>query len=352
MAARVKRRGVVTGACGFLGSHMVETLARGGHEVVATDTRSALEGRDRAGKVCVDVTRRLADRVVEADPLVPGALDEAVAGANWVFHLAADTRAAVPWATLYRTNVQATSHLIDSVIRTAPTLKRLVLCSDAGVYGCAGPGGTAITEDREPDPVDPVQKSRWFQEFLTTERCSDAGIKWTLIRPARVIGTRHGELLGGLAGTVSRLGVFALPANFDNGLPLVRVEDVCGAALHLAKYHSGVKGRFNLCGDRMVALQDVLRALAGAAGKPFVKLPPLPLEASRTVSAAAAVVDNTLSRVLGRPALMTTGAVRALSRENRYSNQRLKEAGYELQYPDPGARLPELASWYAEHDLI
>lgn len=351
MAARAKRRGVVTGACGFLGSHMVETLARAGHEVVATDSRTAVEDVSGVGKVCVDVTRRLADRLVVSDPLSPGALDDVVAGADWVFHLASETRGAVSWASLYRMNVQATSLLIDSVVRTAPALKRLVLCSDGGVYGRPRAGQAVFCEDMDPNPVEDVQKSRWFQEFLTTERCNDEGIKWSLIRPAQVIGTRRPSMLGGLAGAVSRLGVYALPSNFNRNLPLVCAEDVCGAALHLAKYHSGIGGRFNVCGDAPVALEDVLRTMARAADKPFVKLPPLPMEAVRSVSGAAAALENTLSRMLGGAGRMDPGAVQVMGREFGYSNRRLKEAGYELQYPEPGSHLEELAAWYVEHGL-
>lgn len=350
--AKEPRKCVVTGACGFIGSHMVETLAADGHEVVATDHPSVFEAAGKVARMNVDVVRRIAARVVAADLTAPGAMDEVVRGADYVFHVASVFNYSVPWATLYRVNVQGTANLLDSIERANNGIKRLVVWGAGGVYGPPTPDNTPFTEETPPNPSNNYLKSKWFQEFLTMERCTRAGIKWTIIRPTTVYGTRQTYGVPALFRQAYRSGVVTVPANLTGRIPFVHVEDVCGAALHLAKYPSGANGVFNVNDDSRMTTVDVFRYLAQVYGKPFVKLPAVPIGALKSVLGVIAGVSGVVSRRLGTAPLLERDSVAYFGGDFTYSNEKLKKAGYEFRHPDPKPALAELARWFVEQDLI
>lgn len=350
--AREPRKCVVTGSCGFIGSHMVETLVADGNEVIATDHPSAFEAKGKVARMRVEVVRRIAARVAAADLTVPGSLDEVVRGADYVFHVASVFNYSVPWATLYRVNVQGTANLLDSIERANNGIKRLVVWGAGGVYGMPTPDNTPFTEDTPPNPSNNYLKSKWFQEFLTMERCSRAGIKWTIVRPTTVFGKRQAYGPPDLFRQVYRSGVVVIPANMTGRIPFVHVEDVCGAALHLAKYPSGANGVFNVNDDSRMTTVDVFRYLAQVFGRPFVKLPAVPIGALKSVLGVVADVSGVVARRLGTAPVLERDTVAYLGADFTYSNEKLKKAGYEFKHPDPKPALAEVARWFVENDLI
>lgn len=343
---------VVTGACGFIGSHMVETLGAEGHEVVATDHPSAFEDSGKVARMNQEVVRRLASRVVQADITVPGAMDDVVRGADYIFHVASVFSYSAPWTTLYRVNVQGTANLLDSIERVNNGVKRLVVWGAGGVYGMPTPENTPFTEETPPNPPNNYQKSKWFQEFLTMERCNRAGIKWTIIRPTTVIGTRQVYGPPDILKQAYRSAVVMIPANMTGRIPFVHVEDVCGAALHLAKYPSGANGVFNVNDDSQMTIVDLFRYLAQVFGKPFVKLPPVPMAPLKSVLGVVADASSLIARRLGQKPLLERDTVAFFGADFVYSNEKLKKAGYEFKHPDPKPALAQLAKWYVDQGLI
>lgn len=350
--AKESRKSVVTGACGFIGSHMVETLAAQGHEVVATDHPSAFEATGQVARMNVEVVRRLAARVIPADVTVAGAMDEAVRGADYVFHVASVFNYSTPWTTLYRVNVQGTANLLDSIERANGDIRRLVVWGAGGVYGMPAPGNTPFTEETPPNPSNNYLKSKWFQEFLTMERCHRAGIKWTIIRPTTVFGKRQAYGPPALFRQAYRSGVVTVPANLTGRIPFVHVEDVCGAALHLAKYPSGANGVFNVNDDSQMTTVELFRFLAQVFGKPFVKAPPVPIGALKSLLGVVAGVSQAVSRRLGTAPVLERDSVAYFGGDFTYSNEKLKKAGYDLKHPDPKPALAECARWLVENHLI
>ncbi len=350
--AKVARKCLVTGACGFIGSHMVETLVRDGHEVIATDLPAVWEASGRVARMNVETVRRCAARVVAVDLTVPGALDEAVRGVDFVFHLASVSDARAPWSTLYRVNVQGTANLLDSVERADPDIKRLVVWSAAGVSGLSAPDGSVLTEEAQPNPPSNYLKSKWFQEFLAIERCRRAGIRWTALRPTVVVGTRQTRGLPTLLRLAYRSPVVMVPANLGGHLSLAHVEDVCGAALHLAKYPSGANGVFHVCSDSGLTMVDLCRHLAGVFEKPFLTLPSVPERLLRFVLGLTADVNQALARRWRLPSLLDDEALDLLMRNILYSNEKLKKAGYRPRHEDMKPVLSDLARWYAEQGLL
>src|SRR5262245_7808462 len=130
-------RCLVTGAAGFIGSHLCEHLLRLGHEVTGLDAfvpYYAPEVKERNLRVC---RAHPAFRFERLD-LREGSLDAVVAGVEVVFHVAAMPGLTASWTdfNLYQScNVTATQRLLESLRKAGGGPRRLVYASTSSVYG-------------------------------------------------------------------------------------------------------------------------------------------------------------------------------------------------------------------------
>jgi nucleoside-diphosphate-sugar epimerase len=176
-------RYVVTGAAGFIGSHLVEALQRGGDEVVAVDalTDSYDIARKRANAEAFEL--------VEAD-LVDADLEALLAGVDGVFHLAGQpgVRASFgPDFALYlRRNVLAAAGLFEAAARQEI---RVVYASSSSVYGDAEAFPTP--EDAHPLPISPYGVTKLACEQLAYALRRSAGLEAVGLRYFTVYGPRQ-----------------------------------------------------------------------------------------------------------------------------------------------------------------
>ncbi len=118
-----KRQVLVTGACGFLGSHLVDALLNvDGFSVRATDIPEA----DRT------FLNPKAD-FIPSNLRNPKSLEAVLRGVKVVYHAAALFRYSAKWDDLYAVNVEGTQHLCQTAINA--DVSQLMLVSSAGVYG-------------------------------------------------------------------------------------------------------------------------------------------------------------------------------------------------------------------------
>ena len=140
-------RYVVTGAAGFIGSHLGETLLAAGHEVVGVDSYTDYYDRSRKERNAAALD------VVEAD-LAEMPLAELLEGADGVFHLAGQPGVRASWGESFelylRRNVLATQRLFEAA---ADAGVRVVFASSSSVYGDAERYPTP--EDVTPQPISP-----------------------------------------------------------------------------------------------------------------------------------------------------------------------------------------------------
>src|SRR5262249_35734975 len=126
---------LVTGAGGFIGSHLVERLVRDGHRV-----RAFIRYNGRADRGDLDTLPAQVQSAIEVgrgDLKDPDAVRGAVEGQEWVFHLGA--LIAIPYSyqnpyDVVQTNVNGTAHVLDAC-RASDALQRVVLTSTSEVYG-------------------------------------------------------------------------------------------------------------------------------------------------------------------------------------------------------------------------
>jgi dihydroflavonol-4-reductase len=225
----------VTGATGFVGSHVARELRERGAEV--SDERIDL--LDRSG------------------------LERTVAGCDAVVHVAALYSYDAPAEAFERVNVEGTRTLLDVAERAG--VRRVVHCSTAGTCGPV-PGRTA-TEADVPPPWElevPYKRTKLAAEQLALE----AGA--VVVNPTTPVGegdrkpTPTGRMIAGIArGTLP--GYVA-----TTGLNLVDVRDV--ARGHMLALERGVPGERYLLGGVNLALEDVFAAIARLAGRPRPRL--------------------------------------------------------------------------------
>jgi UDP-glucose 4-epimerase len=182
MSAAPRPRALITGAAGFIGSHVADDCLALGMEVVATD----------------DLSGGYVENVPEAATWVEGDLrDAAFVKALWddhgpydfVYHLgayAAEGLSHFIRAYNYRTNLEASVHLINQAV--LHDAKRFVFTSSIAVYGA---GQVPMTEDQTPLPEDPYGISKYAVELDLKAAHEMFGLDFTVFRPHNVYGERQ-----------------------------------------------------------------------------------------------------------------------------------------------------------------
>jgi nucleoside-diphosphate-sugar epimerase len=322
-------RFLVTGANGFIGSHLTRALVARGHEVRAlvrrTSDTSLLQG--------LPLELAYAD-VTEPDSLVP-----AVEGVGCVFHLAGAT-AAADTTTFDCVNRMGTMNVLAAVRKQGSTVRRFVLVSSAAAAGPSDP----VAPKTEDAPAAPV--SRYGHSKLAAERVVKqmAGrVPTTVVRPPLVYGSGDAVTLG-FFKLVKRRIVLSLSGP-ERRLSFVHVGDLVEGMLLAAMTDAGRGETFNLTGPEVGTAVQFQRAIADAMGVRTVEVP-----VPRWVLWLAGTGSDVLNRSLGRSSSFSSDKVRdAVEKGWVLSGEKAQRLlGYE---PVVGFRegIREALSWYREH---
>jgi dihydroflavonol-4-reductase len=258
-------RVLVTGASGFVGSAVARALARRGDRVRvlmrATSPRTNIEGEDF--------------EVVEGDMRDRRSMIAAMAGARYVFHVAADYRL---WARdpeeIVRNNLEGTRAVMQAARDTG--VERIVYTSSVAALK---PAHGAAVDETSRHSVETVigayKKSKLVAERLV-ETMVGEGLPAVIVAPSTPIGPRDVK-----PTPTGRIIVQAanggMPAFVDTGLNLVHVDDV--AEGHLLALAKGCIGENYILGGEDVRLRDMLAIIAPLVGRqpPRLQLPRGPL---------------------------------------------------------------------------
>lgn len=178
---------VVTGAAGFIGSHLVERLLADGHAVIGIDAFTSYYSRERKESNVQDALADDRYRLLELD-LRSDDLAEAVAGADCVIHEAAMPGLPLSWSDVagYAScNVVGTARLLDAVVRAA--VPRFVHVSTSSVYGRTATGD----ETAELAPISPYGITKLAAEHLVNAYRAAHGLDAVTLRYFSVYGPRQ-----------------------------------------------------------------------------------------------------------------------------------------------------------------
>ncbi|HEX4929629.1 MAG TPA: NAD-dependent epimerase/dehydratase family protein [Gaiellaceae bacterium] len=176
-------RYVVTGAAGFIGSHLAEALQRDGHDVLGVDSFTDYYERSRKERNAAALD------VLEAD-LAHAPLEPILAGADGVFHLAGQPGVRASWGETFQLyldrNVRATQRLFEAA---AAAGTRVVFASSSSVYGDAEAYPTR--EDVAPQPISPYGITKLACEQLAVAIARARGLEAVVLRYFTVYGPRQ-----------------------------------------------------------------------------------------------------------------------------------------------------------------
>jgi nucleoside-diphosphate-sugar epimerase len=238
-------RAFVTGATGFVGSHLVHALLERGDRVTAL-----VRSPSKAAKLLDDRVDVVVGTLEDAKALTAGCED-----ADLIFHAAALT-AARSRREFFAVNGQCTAELLDIAARVAPNLSRFVYVSSLSAAGpCAR--GRRRSETEPPQPVSHYGASKLAGEDHT--RASQ--VPWTIVRPSAVYGPRDTEMLRVFQWAARGFA----PTFGDAGqeVTMVYVSDLVGALL--AVTHPAAEGRTYFAAHPEVVTTRELVGLIGTA---------------------------------------------------------------------------------------
>ena len=324
---------LVTGATGFVGSHVARQLVNAGQSVRAL-VRPGSNLEALAG---------LHVEYFEGDLRDASSLERAMQGVRRVFHVAADYRLWTPRPEeIYQNNVEGTRKLLAAAQRAG--VERIVYTSTVATI--AVPRHGALPNEDTHASLDEMighyKRSKFLAEEVAIEAVA-SGVPVVIVNPTAPVGpwdwkpTPTGRIiLDFLKGK--------MPAYVDTGLNVAAVEDI--AAGHLLAAEKGRVGERYILGARNMTLKQILDALSAITGRPAprVRLP-------HAVALVAGYADQLLSRLAGRePRIPVEGVKMSRHRMFVESDKAVRELGYEPTSVE--AALERAVRWYEQHGYL
>jgi 2-alkyl-3-oxoalkanoate reductase len=326
---------LVTGAAGFLGSHVTQLVAEGG-ERPRVLVRPG-EGVARLAHVDVDIHW--------GDVADPTALEAAVSGADCVIHCAARTGPWGPEPEYQRTNVRALETLVRAAM--AAGVPHIVHVSSITVHG-NDIGGTAGENAPLREEPNPYSRSKVAGERLLERMIREKDAPVTIVRPGWIYGPGDHASFGRLAQRIAD-GRMLMIGRGDNHLPLIYVRDVARGVLLASEAEQAVGRAYLLVNDEPVTQRDFISAIAAELDVP-VPTRHLPYRLALSTAAVAETIGR-LARRKNPPPVMRYG-MQLLGGENRASVTRAREElGFE-PLVDVAEGVRRSVAWFRGEDEV
>jgi len=324
-------RAFVTGATGFIGSHLVDALLVRGFEVSCL-----VRDPDRLGWLDGSGVR-----LVAGDCTDPEGLGGVFSGADYVFHNAGVTKASKS-ETYYAVNAEGTKNVVEAVARDAGGLRKLVYVSS---QAAAGPSvkGRPRTEDDRPEPVTDYGLSKLEGE-LHVQAYKDA-LPVVTVRPSAVYGPRDTDIF-----TFFKLVKKGIRTDFfsEHLVSLSFVGDLVEGIIQAALSETRSGDTFFLADERPYDWDFIGRTVAGALGVNAMRVVlPVPL------LSAVALFSEGFSMLTGKAALLNRQKMAEI--RQRYwvadSGRAREVLGYSPSH-DFASGAVETARWYEENGWL
>jgi dihydroflavonol-4-reductase len=322
----------ITGATGFVGSHVARVLAGQGADLrllvrAGSDTRN-LEGLN-------------AERVI-GDLRDPASIEQAMAGCDTVFHVAADYRL---WVRdpdqMYQSNVEGTRAVLDAARKNR--VRRVVHTSSVATMGFTSNGDLADEDSpvKLESMIGPYKRSKFMAEQLAL-KAGASGMDVVVVNPTTPVGEQDIR-----PTPTGRIVVDFLkkkfPAYVDTGLNLVDVREC--ARGHLTALEKGKSGERYILGGENLTLKQILDKLAVITGLPSPKV-----RVPYAMALAAGVVDEMVTgRILGKEPRATIDAVR-MGRKKMFVSSAKAERDLGWNPSPVDGALRRAVEWFQTHE--
>ena len=256
---------LVTGATGFVGSHLIAALLAAEHQVVAL-VRTPTDGELVHSRLAP--ARRPAVETRVGDVTRPDTLGAALAGVDAVVHLVAIPRDFHGGADLRLVNTEGTRAVVAAM--TAAGVRRLIHMGAMGV---------------EDVPDLHYASSKAKAEALVRASSLD----WTILKPSLQFGTGDGffNIIAGLVRLSP--GIIPVPGDGKARFQPIHTDDVAAVAVRALADPATIGGAYDLGGPRYWTYQEITREVMTALGKRRL-IVPMPVALIRLVAGAAELV--------------------------------------------------------------
>jgi dihydroflavonol-4-reductase len=247
---------LVTGASGFIGSHLVDSLLKKGHTV-----RCLL--RKSSSTVWL---RDLPIEIVYGDLFDTTALHEALRGVDYVYHSAGLTKAKAK-GDYFRANTEGTRNLLVAAAQNATQLKRFVLLSSQTAAG-PSPSKVPITETSPAHPITTYGKSKLAAE----EECRKVPptLPYTIVRPPAVYGPRDKDVFE-FFSTMNK-GLQPMAGFHEKYISLVHVKDLVRGIIMAGESPKSVGETYFISSNTIYGWREVGDVARRALGKKALRV--------------------------------------------------------------------------------
>jgi NADH dehydrogenase len=250
---------LVTGASGFVGSHLVPSLLGAGHDVVAF-VRNPIAGETVTGRLPAPDRGRVQVRI--GDVTRPETIGPALAGVDAVVHLVAIPRDYNGGADMRLVNTEGTRAVVAAMSTSG--VRRLVHMGAMGV---------------EDDPKLHYASSKAKAEALVR----DSSLAWTILKPSLQFGEGDGffNIVAGLVRVSP--GIVPVPGDGSARFQPIHTDDVAAVTVRALADPTTIGGVFELGGPRYWTYREITREVLTALGKRRAILP-MPIALIRLVA--------------------------------------------------------------------
>jgi dihydroflavonol-4-reductase len=324
----------VTGATGFVGSHVARTLAAQGADLRLL-VRSSSDVRNIQGLNAEQVPGDLRD---------PASLKKAVSGCEVVFHVAADYRL---WVRdpdqMYRSNVDGTKAILEAARQSK--VRRVIYTSSVATMGFQSNGHLADEDSPVAlaNMIGPYKRSKYMAEEIAIQ-AGRSGMDVVVVNPTTPVGERDIK-----PTPTGRIVVDFLkkkfPAYVDTGLNLVDVAEC--ARGHIAAWEKGRSGERYILGGENLTLKQILDKLAAITGLPSPKL-----KVPYAVALATGVVDQVFTGYIrNREPRATIDAVR-MGRKKMFVSSGKAERELKWKIVPVNGALRRAVEWFQANGYV
>lgn len=259
---------LVTGAAGFIGSHLAEALVARGYRVIGIDAFVDFYPRSMKEINLAKLRQASTFQFIEAD-LRSADLATLFRGVDYVFHQAAQAGVRTSWGEGFTTyvehNVLATQRLLEAAKNSK--IRRVIYASSSSVYGDTLdlPAG----ENSRPAPISPYGVTKLAAEHLCRLYTTEHGLPTISLRYFTVYGPRQRSDMAfhKFIRAILRDEPITVYGDGEQSRDFTYVGDIVEANLS-AMYHGRAGACYNLGGGTRVTVNEVLRLLQQIIGKP------------------------------------------------------------------------------------
>jgi nucleoside-diphosphate-sugar epimerase len=281
---------LVTGATGFIGSHLVERLLSKGHKVTCI-TRNV---SDPGWLKDLDVS------LIQGDCTDRGFLRDKVNGYDYIFHLSGLTKTSRN-KEFYTVNTYATENIISAIAEENTGIKKFIYLSSLSAFGPKR-YDSLPTETEEPNPVSAYGISKLDAERAILKYSNTVPI--SILRPSAVYGPRDREIL--LIFKFIKKGI--LPHWGDGFTSIIYIDDLIDAVMLAVEKDLATGEIYFISDGRVYSNREILNEIASALNSN-----PLKIKLPGGILRMIGFFSERISKIMGKNTMINRDKIKELS---------------------------------------